>query len=133
VLRISGARLLPMAVALAWPLFPDLPGPLHTGWSPTEVASRYQELWQEEPIDARHTLHRLRRCLEQAQTAEGRPMVTIPEVQPWPWAEHRSRTPFPTEEAFTAAKNRITAAYLQAAGQVRPLLTAALESPRHAE
>jgi hypothetical protein len=133
VLRISGARLLPMAAALAWPLFQNLPGPLHTGWSPGEVASRYQELWQKEPLDARHTLHRLRRCLELAQTAEGRPMVTIPEVQPWPWAESRSGTPFPTEEAFTAAKNRITAAYLQAAGQVGPLLATALEQPRRTD
>ncbi|MER7934028.1 MULTISPECIES: hypothetical protein [unclassified Streptomyces] len=122
VLRVSGDRLLPMAVALAWPAVTGVPRPRADGWSLPQIAARYRELWGDEPVEPRHTLFRLREVLAGARSADGRPMAAIDDVQPWPWAERVEDTPYLDNESFMAAKNRVTAGYFAAAGQVRPLL-----------
>lgn len=132
VLRVAGDRLLPMAVALAWPAVPGVPLPLADGWSAAHITARYRELWGTEPVEPRHTLFRLREALAGASSADGRPMAAIEDVRPWPWAERIEDTPYVSGEAFMAAKNRITGGYFAAAGQVRPLLTEALERRRPA-
>jgi hypothetical protein len=57
-------------------------------------------------------------------------MAVIEDVQPWPWAERIEDTPYVSGESFMAAKNRITAGYFAAAGQVRPRLAEALRHRR---
>ncbi|MBN0048434.1 hypothetical protein JS756_30900 [Streptomyces actuosus] len=127
VLRVSGNRLLPMAVALSWPLVPDVRPPRADGWSTSDIASRYVELYGTEPREARHTLNRLRQTLTDARTEDGRPMATLPGVAPWPWANDLADTPYSSEAAFAQVKNRTTARYFVAAGQIVPLLREALD------
>ncbi|MCS0605634.1 hypothetical protein NX794_31190 [Streptomyces sp. LP11] len=126
VLRVSGDRLLPMAVALAWPAVTGVPRPRADGWSLPQIVARHRELWGGGPVEPRHTLFRLREILAGARCADGRPMAAIEDVQPWPWAERLEDTPYLDNESFMAAKNRITAGYFAAAGQVRPHLVEAL-------
>ncbi|MEU9415038.1 hypothetical protein [Streptomyces sp. NPDC048272] len=132
VLRVSGDRLLPMAAALAWPLVTNVPRPTADGWTLPRIVARHRELWGTEPVDPRHTLFRLREILAGARSADGRPMAVIEDVQPWPWAERLEDTPYLDSESFMAAKNRVTAGYFAAAGQVRPRLTELLERRRPA-
>ncbi|MGW6818858.1 hypothetical protein [Streptomyces sp. NPDC055005] len=127
VLSVSGDRLLPMAVALAWPAVTDVARPSADGWSLPQIVARHRELWGVDPVDPRHTLFRLREILAGAQSVDGRPMAVIEDVQPWPWTERVEDTPYLDKESFMAAKNRITAGYFAAAGQVRPLLVELLE------
>ena len=122
VLRVSGDRLLPMAVALAWPAVVGVPRPRADGWSLPQIVARYRELWGGEPVEPRHTLFRLREVLAGAHSSDGRPMAVIDDVQPWPWAERVEDTPYLDNESFMAAKNRVTAGYFAAAEQVRPVL-----------
>lgn len=130
VLHVSGERLLPMAVALAWPALTDVPQPTANGWSLPQIVARYRELWGSEPVEPRHTVFRLREILAGAHSVDGRPMAAIDDVQPWPWTERLEDTPYLDNESFMAAKNRVTAAYFAAAGQVRPVLTELLDRPR---
>jgi hypothetical protein len=126
VLRVSGARLLPMAVALVWPLVPDVRPPRARGWSTADITGRYAELYGTMPPDARHTLNRLRRALVEARTEDGRPMSTLREVAPWPWPDTLAGTPYTSQAAFDQRKNHVTASYFRAAGQVVPELVAVL-------
>ncbi|MFF8930133.1 hypothetical protein ACF1AO_22970 [Streptomyces longwoodensis] len=127
VLRVTGNRLLPMAAALCWPFVPRTRPPRSTGWSTRDITSRYVELHGgEEPKDPSHTLNRLRKALVEAQTVDGRPLATLPEAAPWPWAHDIADTGFRSQAAFDQLKNCITARYYAAAGQVGPYLLDAL-------
>lgn len=126
VLRVTGNRLRPMAVALSWPLVPDVRPPRADGWSTSDITGRYIELYGTEPKDAGHTLNRLRQSLTDARTEDGRPLSTLPEVAPWPWAHDLADTPYSSRAAFDQVKNRTTARYFVAAGQIVPLLREAL-------
>ncbi len=132
VLRVSGSRLLPMAAALAWPLIPGVAPPLAGGWSTAQIAARHRELWGSEPQQPRRTLHDLRTLLTEAATEDGRPMATVPGVQPWPWPQHRQEAGALSEVEFAETKNRITGLYFAAAGEIAPMVWSALERPRRA-
>ena len=130
VLRVSGSRLRPMAGALAWPLIPGVAPALAAGWSTAQIAARYLELWGSEPQQPRRTLHDLRTLLIGAVAEDGRPMATVPGVQPWPWPQRRQEAGALSEAEFAEAKNRITGLYFAAAGEIAPMVWSALDRPR---
>lgn len=130
VLRVAGSRLRPMAAALAWPLLSGVAPALSLGWSTAQVAARYTELWGREPDQPRRTLHDLRAVLAGASAEDGRPMVTISDVQPWPWPSRWQDAGLLSKAEFAEAKNRIVGLYFAAASDVVHMVGEALERPR---
>lgn len=118
-LRFAGRGRLAMAAALAWPLVPGMPVPLSEGWSTAAAAARFEELFGLAPRNPRRALYDLRTMLAEADSADGRPLRLIPELQPWPWPNDWRAAAQLSEEAFTADCNRITALYLADCPQVR--------------
>jgi hypothetical protein len=127
LLAIGSQRLLQMAAALAWPLLYDVPLPLQSGWSTAAVRARFRELWGTPPQSPRRLLHDLRAMLVTAVSTDGRPMESIPELQPWPWPAERDEVRYPTDHDFIEAKNYLTAVYLVASGAVGEAVSRALD------
>lgn len=130
VLRVGGTRLRPMAAALAWPLLSGVAPALSAGWSTAQITARYVELWGQEPDQPRRVLHDLRALLTDAMAEDGRPMATVPGVQPWPWPSRRQDAGLLSDTEFSEAKNRITGLYLAAVGDIARMVGEALDRPR---
>jgi hypothetical protein len=130
VLRVHGSRLRPMAAALAWPLVSEAAPALTGGWSTTAVAARYRELWGEEPVEPRRSLHDLRQLLVGACAEDGRPMASVPELSPWPWAERWQNSVYTSAAAFAEGCNQVTALYLAATSDIAAYIGDALDRPR---
>lgn len=130
VLVLSGEAMRRMAAALAWPLVAKVPPPRVGGWSTAAIGERFRELWGEPPQRPRRLLHDLREALVTACGADGRPLLAVPELQPWPWPAQRDPLRYPTEQSFIEAKNHITAMHLAASGVVGDLVIESLDRVR---
>jgi hypothetical protein len=119
-----------MAAALAWPLLSGVAPALSGGWSTAQVTARFVELWGREPEQPRRALHDLRALLADAPAEDGRPMATVPDVQPWPWPSRWQDAGLLSETEFAEAKNRITGLYFAAVGDISLTVAEALDRPR---
>lgn len=130
-LDLRGPRLRSAAAALAWPLVGGVPQPLTWGWSTGAVEGRYRELFGEPPrTPMQRTLYDLRDRLVKASGPDGRPLATVPELQPWPWDPRWERAGFLTEQAFFDFANRCTAGHLANNSWLRDELDLYLDRPR---
>jgi hypothetical protein len=130
VLSLTAPRVRRMAAALAWPLVADAAPPLTVGWSTAAISMRYLELWGIAPADGRRVLHDLRTALVNARSSDGRTMLSIPEVAPWPWPSRLELSGYVSQQAFTEGKNHLLAVHVAASTQIGHVVAAALERIR---